>query len=326
MRIIDFHNHYYPPEYLRELERGPSAIEVTFDEDGNPVLHSPGDENIVVPGHRDIGVRQQVLDDHEMRMQVLTLTAPGTLIETPQRAVDLARVVNDALARIVHDRSDRFTALGTLPLNDPRAAVQEFDRVRSELGLKGVMIFGNVNGTPLSDERFWPLYERASETESVIYIHPTYPLGVEAMTQYWLMPLIGFLFDTTLAAGGLVFSGVVERFPGIRWVLGHLGGTIPFLAERLDRGYEAFAECRKEIRKPPSEYLRGFYYDTVNFDSRALSLALDFVGADHLVAGSDYPHQIGSLRKMIESVRGLPLNETDRAKVFGGNAGRLLGV
>ena len=326
MRIVDFHNHYYPPEYLRELQQGPSAITVTVDGDGNPVLHSPGDENIVVPGHRDIDVRQQVLDAHGVQMQVLTLTAPGTLIETPARSVTLARAVNDALARIVQERPKRFTALGTLPLNDPSAAVKEFDRLRSELSLKGVMVFGNVNGTPLSDERFWPLYERASDAQGVIYIHPTYPLGVEAMTKYWLMPLVGFLFDTTLAAAGLVFSGVVERFPGIRWVLGHLGGTIPYLAERLDRGYEAFGDCRAEIRKPPSAYLRDFYYDTVNFDTNALALALAFVGADHLVAGSDYPHQIGSLPKMIDSIGGLDVSEQDRAKIFGENASRLLNL
>jgi aminocarboxymuconate-semialdehyde decarboxylase len=326
MTIVDFHNHYYPPEYLRELQREPSAITVTTDRDGNPVLHSPGDENIVVPGHRDVAARLQVLDEHEVQMQVLTLTAPGTVIETPARSVALAHIVNDALTRVVQERPTRFTALGTLPLNDPPAAVREFDRVRQDLGLKGVMLFGNVNGTPLWDERFWPLFERASDTQSVIYIHPTYPLGVEAMTRYWLMPLVGFLFDTTLAAAGLVFSGVVERFPDIRWVLGHLGGTIPYLAERLDRGYEAFTECRKEIRKPPSVYLRDFYYDTVNFDIRALELALGFVGAGHLVAGSDYPHQIGSLRKMIDSISRLQVSSADRTLILGENAKSLLGI
>ena len=79
---------------------------------------------------------------------------------------------------------------------------------------------------------------------AVLYIHPTYPVGVEALSEYWLMPLVGFLFDTTLAAASLVYSGVVERYPGIRWVLAHLGGAIPYMAERLDRGYHAFAECR----------------------------------------------------------------------------------
>jgi aminocarboxymuconate-semialdehyde decarboxylase len=326
MSIIDFHNHYYPPEYIDELRSGPSEISVTSDADGNPLLHSPGDMNIIVPGHRDIAFRQNVLDGVGIDMQVITFTAPGTTIETPERSVALAQLVNDCLAKIVADRPKRFTSLATLPLNDPAASVRELERVTNELGFKGVMLFSNVNGTPLSDERFWPLYERASELNTVFYIHPTYPVGVEAMTDYWIMPLVGFLFDTTIAAASLVYSGVVERFPDIRWALGHLGGAIPFLAERLDRGYTAFEECRRHISKPPSEYLKEFYYDTVNFDPNALRLAIDFAGTDHLLAGSDYPHQIGSLERMLESIERLDLSESERGQVLGGNAARLLGV
>jgi len=144
------------------------------------------------------------------------------------------------------------------------------------------------------------------------------------MMEYWLMPLVGFLFDTTLAAAGLVFSGVTERFPRIRWVLGHLGGAIPYLAERLDRGFHAFQECRKNISKPPSDYLKRFYFDTVNFDPHALELAIAFAGADHILAGSDYPHQIGSIEKMLESIRALRISEADKNKILGGNAGQLL--
>ena len=135
------------------------------------------------------------------------------------------------------------------------------------------MLFSNVNGIGLDDERFWPLYEAANDRGAVLMIHPTFPLGVEAMREYWLMPLNGFLFDTTLAASKLVFSGVVKRYPRIRWVLGHLGGTIPYLAERLDRGFRAFKECRAHIDEPPTAYLkRHFWYDTVNFAAGPLKL------------------------------------------------------
>ena len=326
MTIVDFHNHYYPPEYIKELQSGPSKISVTFDADDNPLLHSPGDINIIVPGHRDIDFRQGVLDDLGIDVQVLTFTAPGTTIETPERSVDLARMVNDCLAKVVAERPNRFASLATLPLNDPAASLRELERVTGELGFKGVMLFSNVNGVALSDERFWPLYERADELDAVCYIHPTYPVGVEAMTDYWIMPLVGFVFDTTIAAASLVFSGVVERFPNIRWALGHLGGAIPYLAERLDRGYTAFEECRRHIAKPPSEYLKEFYYDTVNFDPNALRLAIDFAGVDHLLAGSDYPHQIGSLERMVQSINGLDLSDSEKKQVLGGNAAALLGL
>ncbi len=326
MKTIDFHNHYYPPSYLNALRAEKGITRVSTDAAGNPMLHTPGDINIVVPGHRDIDFRQAVLDREGVDMQVLSFTAPGTDIHRPDRAVAHAHMVNDSFAEITRERPDRFTALATLPMRDPAAAAREVERATSELGLKGVMIFSNVNGVGLDDERFWPVYERADAAQAVIYIHPTYPVGVEAMTQYWLMPLVGFTFDTTLAAASLVFSGVVERFPRIRWVLAHLGGAIPYLAERLDRGFHAFKECRTHISRPPSDYLRRFYYDTVNFDVRALRLAIDFAGTDHLLAGSDYPHQIGSIRAMFQSIDALAITERESAAILGDNTARLLGL
>src|SRR5579863_1710641 len=323
MAIIDFHNHYYPPAYLDALERGPSTVRITRDASNNPVIHYPGDYNIAVPGHRDIDYREQVLKDHGVDTQVITLTTPGTHVETPATAAKFAELVNDAFAEVVRTKGGRFASLATLPLNDPAASVKELDRACRKLGFRGAMLFSNVNGVGLNDQRFWPLYEAANDLGAVLYIHPTNPVGVEAMTDFWLMPLVGFLMDTTLAAAKLVFAGIPERFPRIPWVLSHLGGAIPYLAERLDRGFHAFRECRAHINRPPSEYLKQFYYDTVNFDRDALELAIAFAGIDHILAGSDYPHQIGSIPSMLESLRGLPISETDRAKILGGNAARL---
>ena len=326
MPIIDFHNHFYPPAYLDAVKRGPSNVGYSEDDDGNPLLHYPGDYNVVVPGHRDIAFRQQVLDDTGVDKQVLTFTSPGTHIEEPELAAALACMVNDAFARIIDERGDHFTALATLPLNNVEATLAEFDRVTDELGFAGCMLFSNVAGVALADERYWPLYERASDKGVVLYIHPIDPLGVEAMTEYWLMPLVGFLMDTTLAAAHLVFAGVPERYPNIKWVLGHLGGAVPYLAERFDRGFYAFEECRARIDRPPSEYLKEFYYDTVNFDPRCLELALDFAGPSQILAGSDYPHQIGSLEKMLESINGLEIRGADRDAILGGNTAGLLGL
>lgn len=324
MRIVDFHNHFYPPEYLEALRREPTVVRVDEDAEGNPRLHYPGDYNVVVRGHRDIAYRQQVLDEHGVATQVLTFTTPGVQVEEAARAAAWARVVNDGLAVIVRERRPRFAALATLPLNDPEASAAELERAVVDLGLPGAMIFSNVNGVGLDDARFLPIYERADALGAVLYIHPAHPVGVEAMTDYWLMPLVGFPFDTTLAAAKIVLSGVAARFPRITWVLAHLGGAIPYLAERLDRGFHAFAECRAHIDRPPSEYLKRFYYDTVNFDPDALALAVRFAGADHLVAGSDYPHRIGSLSRMKESLAALDLAEDDRRAILSGNAARIL--
>jgi aminocarboxymuconate-semialdehyde decarboxylase len=324
--LIDFHNHYYPFEYLDAIREGGSRFRVTTDDDGNPVLHSPGDYNVLVPGHRDLDFRERVLDEAGVDMQVITFTAPGTSIETPERAVHLCRIVNDALANETRRRPKRFTALATLPMNDPPAAAAEATRVVGELGMPGVMLYSNASGVPLYEERFEPVFECLDEAGAVVYVHPTYPVGVEVMERFMLMPMVGFLMDTTLAAAGLVYSGTLERYSRITWVLAHLGGAVPYMAERFDRGFEAYPACRERCTILPSEQLRSVYYDTVNFDPACLRLAIDFAGVDRIVAGSDYPHQIGSLAKMNESLADLDLTDEERAKIRGGNAARILGL
>ena len=323
--IIDVHNHFYPPEFLAAIKKGPSKFTVEEDAEGNPVLGSPGDKNFVVPGHRDIDYREKVIADAGIDIQVITLTAPGTTMEEPKQSVYLASLVNDALAKIKSERSKQFTSLATLPLNDPAASVKELERVMS-MGFAGVMVYASVDGVALRDPRYLPLWERANELAAVVHIHPNYPAGVEAMQDYWLMPLVGFMFDTTLAAAGLVFAGIPKRFPRIKWILGHLGGAIPYLAERLDRGFEAYPECRVNIDRHPSDYLKAFFYDTVNFDPKALRLAVDFAGPGQLLAGSDYPHLISSMSKMKESINALQISAAEKSMILGGNAARLYGL
>jgi aminocarboxymuconate-semialdehyde decarboxylase len=324
VRVIDFHNHYYPPAYIDALRKS-STVTITDDREGNPVLHYPGDYNVAVRGHRDIDYRAEVLAEEGVERQVVTLTTPGTHVETPARARELACLVNDAFAEVVRTRS-RFSALATLPLNDPEASARELERTLTELGLPGAMLFSNVNGAMLSDELFWPIDEVANQHSAILHIHPTNPASVDQMREFWLMPLVGFLFDTTLAAASLVFAGVPKRFPHIRWVLSHLGGAIPYLAERLDRGFRAFRECRTQLDRVPSEYLKQFYYDTVNFDPNALMLAVRFAGSDHILAGSDYPHAIGSIPQMKDAISALHVSDTERAGILGGNAAKLLGL
>jgi aminocarboxymuconate-semialdehyde decarboxylase len=311
---------------MQALQSGQSSVTVTIDKDGNPLLHYPGDYNVAVRGHRDLEYRQGVLDQQGVTMQVVTLTTPGTHVETPAAAARLAALVNDEFREAIETRGRHFTALATLPLNDPKASLAEFRRATGELGLRGAMLFSNINGVALSDERFWPIYEAANDIGAVLYIHPAHPVNVDMMKDYWLMPLVGFLFDTTLAASSLVFAGVPERFPRIQWALCHLGGAIPYLAERLDRGFHAFRDCRAHIDREPSSYLKQFYYDTVNFNQGALQLAIEFAGADHVLAGSDYPHQIGSIPSMLDAIAKLPIGDEARGQIQWKTAARLLGL
>ena len=172
MPVIDFHNHYYPPKYMKALQSGESSVRVTVDSDGNPNLHYPGDYNVAVRGHRDLAYRQDVLDEHGVTMQVVTLTTPGTHVEAPAAAVRLASMVNDEFKEAIDTRGQHFTALATLPLNDPAASLKEFERATGQLGMRGAMLFSNINGVALSDERFWPIYEAANDSGARA-LHPS---------------------------------------------------------------------------------------------------------------------------------------------------------
>ena len=146
------------------------------------------------------------------------------------------------------------------------------------------------------------------------------PPNPEPFTEYVLGPLVGFPFDTTLPVARMCFDGMLRELPNIRWIIGHLGGAIPYLMERLDSGYRDFAECRVNIDQLPSTYLKKLYYDTVTFSPHNLRLARDLVGVDHMVMGSDYPHLLGSIERSVTSIESLPIPEYEKEKIFSGNA------
>ncbi len=323
---IDFHTHHYPVAYLDEIERHPGdACRVTRDESGRQLVQYAGDFNIVADGHIDLETRLAEMERTGVELGVLTLTTPGVHVEEPGRGVYLARLVNDSFAEIQRQYPRQFCPLATLPLQDPQASVTELDRAVTQLGLRGAMLFANVNGQPLHRPEYWPLYERAAQLDVPLMIHPTSPPGVDAYQEYRLTALIGFLVDTTLAITQLMFAGVLEKYPTLKFVLAHLGGAIPYIAERLDRGYEAYPEVRRNISQKPSFYFkRNCYYDTVAFDPNALQFTLNFAGADHVLLGSDYPHQIGDMDKAVRVIETLPVSAEVRQAVLGGNARRLL--
>jgi aminocarboxymuconate-semialdehyde decarboxylase len=322
--IVDFHNHYYPEVYLKELERGVTRARLQRDDRGRLLLHYPGDYNVVVQGHRSIDERLRVMDEQGIDVQAFSLTTPGVHVEEPKLGIQLARMVNDAFAEAATKHSGRFAPLAALPLQDPDAATEELDRAITQLGHKGALLFSNINGRPLDDPAYLPMFGRAAELDVPLFIHPTNPASIEAIEAYRLTAILGFLFDTTVAITRLVFAGVLEKYPNLKFVLGHLGGTMPYLAERADRGFEAYTECRQNITRPPTEYFKRTYLDTVNFQPRALRLALDLMGPGHIVFGSDYPHEVGNIRRALDTVCGLPIDAADRDGILGGNAAALL--
>lgn len=324
--IIDFHNHFYPRAYLDELRRGKGYASVEEDGQGRLLVRYVGDYNIIVGPHINPEDRIEAMNKCGIDMQVLTLTTPGVEREEAGRGVRLAKLANDGFGEIIAKYPDRFTALATLPLQSPVEAAVELERAVKECGLKGAMLLSNVNGEPLDSNRFLPIYEKAVKLDVPLHIHPTSPINHAAMDDYRLVPIIGFGVDTTLAVLRLVFSGILERLPKLKLIASHLGGVYPYLRGRIDTGFRAYPECKTNISKPPSHYLKEAWVDSICYDSDVFMSTYAFLGSGKIVLGSDFPHQISDLEKAVDRIRRLEIGDDEKEKILGGNAARLLGL
>lgn len=322
--IIDFHNHFYPKAYLDALEHGRTNVWVVQGEQGDKRLVMHNFDNLLAREHHDIEARIAALDNYGVDMQCLTMTIPGVHVEEPTTGIQMAQLVNNGFASAIARYPKRFTALAVLPLHDPAASVVELERAITQLGLKGGTLFSHVNGILPDDPRFFPLYEKAIELDVPLWMHPTVPQTPNAMSDYNIVVIAGFLQETTVAVCRLVYGGVLQRFPTLKLVLSQMGGTIPFIAERIERGYHVYDACRTVLTKPPMEQLKHLYLDTTPFSNNAIMVAANFAGVDKILMGSDFPHEIGDLPGALDTIRQLPLSEADKQKILGGNAQKLL--
>jgi aminocarboxymuconate-semialdehyde decarboxylase len=322
--IIDFHNHFYPNAYIKELKREKGYATVSTDEYGRLLIHYTGDYNVVVGPHIDIDHRIKDMDRHGIDMQVLTLTTPGVEREAPERGIKLAQLSNNGFSEIIEKHPDRFTALATLPLQKASAAVEELERAVNDLGLKGAMLLSNVNGKPLDATEFFPVYEKAVKLDVPLYIHPTSPINFQGMEDYRLVPIMGFGIDTSLAVLRLVFSGYLKKLPDLKLAASHVGGIFPFLRGRIETGFKAYPECKVNISEPPSVYLKEIWMDSIIYDEDVLMSALAFSGSEKIMLGTDHPHQIGDIQNAVERIKSLNIPEHEKELILGDNAGRLL--
>ncbi len=324
---IDVHNHFYPDGFLKQLEKdGPNVgFSVETDEWGRKILIQGGNRVVTItPPMNNADKRMEDMAEAGIDTQILTLSIPSVDIFPVDTGVALARLVNDEFSQICDEHPEHFMAFATLPFLDPDKTIKELEHCIDDLNFKGACIGSNINGINLDDERFFPFYERISEYDLPIHIHPRTPRDKETFKDYRLGPMIGFEVDLCVAVIRLVMGGVLERYPNLKFIVSHLGGAIPYLAERIQNCYEAYPECQKNISGPAKDYLKKFYYDTVSFFEPALMCAYSFLGAEHLVLGSDYPHVIGDINEAVTSIEALPIPDTDKALIFSGNILRLI--
>ena len=286
------------------------------------LVHRQGFRWPVPPVFYDAQARLASMDERGISHAVLSI-APQLFMywADGSEAAGFCRAANDDLAAFAAGSGGRVSAVATLPLQDPAAAAAELRRAVTELGMCGAEIGPHAEGTPLDDPALRPVLAAAAGLRVPLIVHPYYVAPSPGLEDFYLTNLIGNPLATTVCAARLIFCGVLDELAGLRLVLMHGGGYLPYQIGRLDHGYRVRAEARG-CAHPPSAYLGRFWFDTVTHAPRPLRFLADTAGADHVVYGTDFPFDMaaGPLQEQIE---GTGLSEEEIAAIASVNADRL---
>jgi aminocarboxymuconate-semialdehyde decarboxylase len=318
---FDLHTHYYPPIYFDKIRELPSEFSFDKSPSGQTIIKYRGARFFgVTPPMTDVAKRLEDMDRVGIDVEVVSLSTPNVFFADAQHQPEIARLVNDSYTELIATHPARFKAFASIPMDAPDAALDELHRAINELKLNGVILLSNIGGARLTSPEYRPFFAEANRMKLCILLHPMLPANTEPFREYVLGPIVGFMFDTTLAVARMCFDGMFREFPDIRWIVAHLGGAVPYLMERMDNGWRDFSECREKIDELPSTYLKRLYYDTVNFNPHTLMMVREMIGSDHMVMGSDYPHLLGSIDRAVSSIKGLDIPEVEKQRIFEGTA------
>ncbi len=242
----------------------------------------------------------------------------------PDLGRQVAQAVNDGIAEMVASTPDRFVALGTVPAQAPELAVAELERCVSELGFKGIELNTNVEGTELSRAGLDRFFARAEELDIVLFLHPSGYTDGQRMADHYFINVIGNPLDSTVAVSHLIFDGVLDRHPGLKVCVAHGGGYLAAYGARMDHAWGAREDCCREIKHPPTSYLKKLYFDTVVFSPDQLAYLVQQFGSDHIFLGTDYPFDMAEDDPVGLLARTPGLSEADRKAIAGDTAQRLL--
>jgi len=265
--------------------------------------------------------RFAAMDEMGVDMQLICPAPPQIYYYLPvDVGVQAARALNDGIADYVGKHKDRLVALGGVPMQDGNEAAKELERCVKQLGFKGVEILTNVNGKELSDPTFAPFWKKAEELDALVFIHPTGFTQPQRFGRFYFNNVIGNPLDTTMALHYLIFDGVFERHPKLRVLAAHGGGFLGAYSGRIDHAWGARSDSHGALQKPPTEYLKRVYVDTVVFTPHQLAALVQTFGADHVLMGTDYPYDMAEFDPVghIAGVEGF--DAATVAALAGGNA------
>ncbi|MGE5217217.1 MAG: amidohydrolase family protein [Chloroflexota bacterium] len=327
---VDVHAHYVPTQSLKmageigarhglKLEKNEFGREVVT-RNGKAFLNQPKAE------FSDLDLRLSIMDQQGIDMQVLSPASSYFFYWMPaDDSVEFARWLNGQLAGAVAKHADRLVALASVPMQDSANAAAELERAVIKLGLRGAEIASNINGRYLDDPSFEPFWETAQALDALIFVHPNQVIGADRMEDYNLANLIGNPTDTSLTFARLIFAGVLERFPRLKFLLAHAGGFLPYTWGRLERGYCIQDSAAAKISKPPSEYVKLLCFDTITHSRMALEYLIENFGAEQILLGSDYPYDMGDPEPLV-ALREACSSDEKIERIAGANACKLLQI
>jgi 5-carboxyvanillate decarboxylase len=347
MKIIAIEEHFHTKSYVKYLHTRTEAPRREFvEENGQKFLKdwwAPNKFRLMELNRpdnyiADIGQKRlQEMDAAGIDMQILSLSFPGVELFNDADGATMARVVNDELAEAVQTYPDRFAGFAALPAQDPTAAALELERAVSTLGLKGAMINGHINGAYLDEPRFWPIFEKAEALNVPIYIHPKMP-SADMLKPYLAYPglasaIWGFAADAGLHAVRLILSGVFDKYPGLKIILGHLGEAIPFWLARMDNRLEeekasdpVSAKAYEHLKKTPSQYFKDHFYVSTSgmLWAPVMQYVCSVLGADKVMFAADFPYESGP--EAVALMKSMPLSEAEKALICHQNAESLFNL
>ena len=329
--IIDVFNHFMPRAYLDRLAKlAPDHIAVTGFPRLKPLV--------------DVDARRRLLDQFGDLRQVICLANPPLeLVATPEQSPELARVANDALAEVCRDHPDRFPAfIASLPMNNVEASLDEIDRAITHLGARGIQVFTNVAGKPLSAPEFRPIFQKMAAHDLPVFVHPMRgpnfaDYASEKMSEHEIWFSFGWPYETTACMTRLIYAGIFDELPNLKIISHHMGGMIPYFAGKIKLGFRQIFFGTTEdnpvakesgLKKPPLDYFKMLYADTALGEEAPTKCGHAFFGTGNCLFATDAPFDAEQGYRLIantlRAVEALEISKAERDAIFSGNAKQLL--
>jgi aminocarboxymuconate-semialdehyde decarboxylase len=329
LKKVDFHTHILPdelPDFEKQYGGGRWPSIERVDEHNAHIMVQGKVFRKINSDTWDAAKKIERMDQDGIDIQVLSPIPIGlSYWAQAQGAAAISRYQNEYIADMVKKNPDRFIGLGTVPLQDPGAAIEEMDYCIHTLGLKGLELGTNVNGLGLEDSSFTSFFEKAEQWNVPLFFHPYDMIGKERTAKSGLTYTVAMPIELAVAAANFIMNGMFERFPKLKICLAHGGGAFPFILSRIEQGWHVFPESRKTPH-PPSHYANYFYYDALVYDSINVEYLARLFGYERLLMGTDYPFAVQETPPGKSVLETNGLTKEQREAIMGGNALKFLNI